>query len=362
MSGARSRSRGETRAPEVRDPSGAEASKGRAVTRPGSLTAVMVAAALGVLLTGCGDGGEVGAPQTAVERPAVTLLGEYNLLGKVTLIEFGIIGCELSEQGLTDMMQLDQYDAIPDLAFIRVEESSDPEEVDEYYARMSPGFPVHRDPDGSLARALQATVRPCFLLVDTIGRVRYRGGFPGEHLDEWAGVLMAERTPSREEVPLFGTFVLDAPTLLAGTRLPEVGSGAVRSLAGYAGEGGLMVVFVDISCPYSQQAIDEIPEVAKTLAWYKVATVLVNVDDAKEPVEDFYAGRTVGAPVVYDVTPSTRFRWHIDSVPTVILVGPAKRLAYNGPAVWKDVALGCEAALHLGSGAVAFQAEGTEYG
>ncbi len=80
--------------------------------------------------------------------------------------------------------------------------------------------------------------------------------------------------------------------------------GKMQSLSSYAGKGGLMLVFVDINCPFAGQAMKELPNVAAKLAQLKLGT----------------------------------------------------------PAVWDRVARAAEKARGLAAGSIQFKAVGTEYG
>ncbi len=297
------------------------------------------------------------------ERQTAKFLEEHNLAGKVALVQFGMVGCSVSETGLTNMIVLCREKKIPGLSYFRVEESPDQEAADGYYAKMPPGFPVCTDPGSSLARAFQATTIPCCVLVDKFGHVRHRGSFPSERLSEWAAKLNAEQTDPGPDVPLLDSVQLDVARLLATTRLPEVGGKALQPLAKYAGKRGLMIVFVDTSCPFARQIIGEIPDASGVLKKRKIATLLVNIDDDEQDVKDFYGKRaTGGVPVAYDSGSDTRLKWRVESVPTIVLVNSKGELLYRGAAVWQKVARAGEKGLNLRPGSIVFNLQGTEFG
>lgn len=298
----------------------------------------------------------------AASTPVSHFMEKYELSGKVALLEFGTIGCEKSGEGLDAMINLHRRELIPGLSFVRIERSDNKADADNYYADKKPGFPVHHDPDSELARAFGATAYPAFVLVGKFGRVRYRGNFPEKHLTEWTESLVAENSDPGEDVALFGGAELSIRELLTTTELPSVHNNKTLPLAFYAGKGGLMLVFVDTSCPFAGQAISDLPNVARTLSWYKLTTVLVNVDDAKDATLSFYKQRALSLPVVYDTTTATRLRWGVSSVPTVFLVGSDYSAHYTGPAVWKHVAQAAEKSLGLSAGDIKFDSAGTEYG
>jgi len=149
--------------------------------------------------------------------------------------------------------------------------------------------------------------------------------------------------------------------LLDTTRLPDL-DGAVKPLRGRMGPAGLMVVFVDTTCPSAAVAINDIPSIAPVLAKRKIPSVLVNLNDAKWVVEQVYAVRKVGVPILYDTGKATQTAWHITSVPTVVLLDSDGALRYRGRAVWADVGAAAEKSLKLAAGSVAFAAKGTEFG
>lgn len=325
----------------------------------------LTALATSVLAAGCSDPPDKtsspGPSRPGDEAAQRAFLTEHGLGGKIVLMEFGLVGCELSEQGLGEMLFLHREKVHENVAYVRVEAEQDKRKVAEYYAAKKLPFLMWHDPDASLGRAFDATVYPQFVLVGKFGRVRFRGNFPHERLGEYIETLTAETTDPGPDVALFGTVAVDAPKLLAGTSLPDLG-GAVKSLKDYKGAGGLLMVFVDTTCPFSGEAIGDIPKIAGKLAGHQVPTVLVNLDDAEQVVQTFYKDRTTGATVVYDATTDTKLKWNIQSVPTVIFIDSADGVAYNGKAVWADLAAAAEKSLKLSAGTLGFKAKGTRFG
>jgi thioredoxin-related protein len=320
-------------------------------------------AALPLLSTGCKPK-TTGRRQTAIseDTPAARFLRGHELEGRVVLIQFGLFDCEVSKEGLDQMMRLHRENIIPHLVFVRVEAGKDQKAADRYYAAKSPAFAVYRDPDASVSRVFGATVYPTFVLVDKFARVRYRGGFPDEDkLSDWVEALLEQQEDAGPDVTPFGVEKADVPGLLAATRLPRL-DGAVKPLREYMGQHGLLVVFVDTSCPFSGTAIGDMPNVAATLANHGVPSVLVNLGDSKDEVLDFYAKRNTGTPVLYDVTTATLENWKVDSVPTVCFLDTEGKVSYRGKAVWSDLAAAVEKVLELPAGSVKFGREGTEFG
>ena len=293
---------------------------------------------------------------------AVEFLKEHKLLGKPALIEFGIVGCELSDEGFSMMITLQSADVIAGLEYVRVEASDDSKAVEEYYKSKPAGFPVIQDPERIVADAFGATIYPLFLLIDKFGNTRYMGGFPTDDLGDWSEMLLAEKTDPGPNTPRLGLKELDGKELLTSTKLPELG-GRNQALSDYAGPGGLMLVFADTSCPYSGVAIRELSGVSLTLKKAaQVLTVVVNIAESEEKVRAYYAKQKLDVPVVYDVGSGVRINWDVQSVPTIILFDPQGQIAYNGQAVWSDMGRAGELALGLPPGALKFQAKGTKYG
>jgi thiol-disulfide isomerase/thioredoxin len=334
------------------------------VSLAGPVFALVAAVAFVALLAGCGSrqAPSAGHTPTAEELKQAEFLKSQKLDGQVAFIEFGIVGCPLSEKGLDEMTRLESDKAIPNLAFLRVDETRDPAAADKYFAERKPGFAVVRDADNALARAFDATAIPTFVLVDKFGRIRYKGKFPEtSKLGLWARALLEQKNDLGAEVTPFGVAELDTPKLLEATRLPDL-AGSVTSLKSLMGRNGLLLVFVDTTCPFSGTAIGEMPQVAAALVAQQIPSVLVNLDDAKEDVLPSYAKRATGTPVLYDVTTATKENWKIDMVPTVIYLDAKGAVVYRGKAVWKDLAGSVEKALSLAPGTVKIGAEGIGFG
>jgi thioredoxin-related protein len=294
------------------------------------------------------------------------LLTQYDLKGRVAMIEFGmvingVLTCELSAQGLDGMVLHQKLNDVPGLAFLRVEESKDTAAVDAYYKDKDLKFPVYRDPNMTMAHAFMATSVPTFVLVDKFGRVRYRGSEPGNQLGKWVADLQAEKADAGPDVAMLGVVTLDGAKLLAATALQDL-SGQRVALDGAMGPQGIVLVFVDTTCPFSGQALRDMPTVAPTLSKANINSFVVNIDGSKEVVTKYYGGKNLGAPVIYDPTDATLTRWNIKSTPAIVYIGPDKTIAYNGVAVWADVASAIEKARQLPPGTIKFTARGTSYG
>lgn len=316
--------------------------------------AALVAAAAGILLAGCSS-------QAPAPSPA-DFLKEQGLQGKVALIEFGLIGCVLSDSGLDRLIALHRDQEIEDLVYLRVESETDAATVEAYYAAKAPGFPVVHDAAGTVGRAFEAMVIPTFVLVDKFAHTRYRGPMPDvDKLRDWADTLDRETTDPGPAAPLFGVTRVAMQQLLDETRLPDLG-GAVKPLRAYMGKQGMLAVFVDSSCPFSGMAVQDMAQVAATLAKRDVSSLLVNLAQPKDTVAEFFGQRDTGTPVLYDVTTATQEQWKVDSVPTVVLFGADGTVGYRGKALWRNLAEAVEGLLKLEAGTIDFGVQGTEYG
>jgi hypothetical protein len=210
-----------------------------------------------------------------------------------------------------------------------------------------------------VANALGTTIYPQFALLDKFGRVRYRGAQPAEKdLAEWVKSLAAEAKDPGPDAPMFGSAKLDAAPLLVGTKLPDL-SGAVKPLAAYKGKAGILLGFVDTRCPFSSVAIRSFPAVASVLQTKAIASLLVNIGEPEAAVKKAYAP---GAAVVYDIGKQTQQCWNIQSVPTIILLDSAGSVAYQGGAVWTEVATATVKMLNLPPGSVTLEAQSTAGG
>jgi len=326
-----------------------------------------------LLLSGCKAGADVqeksvacagaAAPSAAKSPKELALagfLGTLKLEGKPVLIEFGMVGCVLSGQGLDSMIALQSGGAVPGLAFVRVEGNPDAAVVAQYFKDKAPSFPVYRDSNSALAKALSATAYPTFLLADKFGHIRYQGSYPQENLVQWGKALLAESRDPGGNAPQFGAKEIDAGKLLAD-KLPDL-KDQLRPLSEYKGRGGLVLLFVDTSCPFSAAALHEMPIVSKSLAEQNVNAVVLNTGDSQSQVQDFYSRNAPGVPVVYDVGAATRENWNVHSVPIVVYISPAGKVGYQGEAIWANMGSAIEISLGLAPGAIKFTATGTGFG
>lgn len=323
---------------------------------------IFACAAVVLILAACGSGNKPTAQTDTNNSPVNNLLRENNLQGKVVLIEFGTIGCQLSNQGLDAMADWQRRKAIPGLAFLRLEATVDIQTFDDYYAKKALPFPVKQDIDMKIANALGITIYPRFALIDKFGRVRYRGNQPLEKdLADWTKQLQDEKTDAGPKASMFGSTALEVATLLAETKLPNL-DGTVKSINEYQGQQGLLLTFVDTRCQFSAKASQDIPKVATNLAGYGVATVLVNIGDPANEVKKRYSVGIENAMVVYDTSKQTQQCWNVQFVPLVVLLDKAGEVVYRGSPVWTDVAAALAKQLKLPTEAVNLEAHGTRQG
>jgi len=319
---------------------------------------------VGCLLGGCSQSRS--ASEVALDR----VWGMNDLRGKVVLVQFGMVGCPVSDAGLKQMIAMQSSSSRGNLHFLRVECGVGGENeaaVASYYQTTAPPFPVYRDPQGTLAQAVKATAVPCCILVDSFGHIRYRGRFPEQQqLGEWVAQLAAERTDPGSDASLFGSRALEVSQLLRQTTLPEVSQSApptaARPLNNYMGQAGLLVIFVDTHCPFSAEAMQDVPKITPILASLKIPTVMVNLDDDAQDVQKHYAAHAYGVPVLYDTTTKTKDKWGIESVPTLIYITANEQVGYNGVAVWKELADAVEKNLKVPAGTIQFAPKGTGFG
>jgi hypothetical protein len=316
--------------------------------------------ALALVLSSCGPKPTPAAK--AGPAPVAALLRGQHLEGKVVLVEYGTVGCPLSDSCLTVMTGWHSAGTIPGLAFLRLEAIADQATYDGYYRGRSVPFPVVRDPQSEYGTALGTTVFPSFALLDKFGRVRYRGNLPDSgRLTTWVALLQAETADAGPQAPLFGAETTVSEALLASTRLPDL-AGSVRPLSGHLSRNGLLLVFADTRCPFSTRAAAELPVVAAGLAAHEVATVLVNCGEPAAVVSRSYGSGIAGTTVVFDTSNRTMQCWNVQFVPTVLLLDSAGTTLYRGSPVWADVAQALERGLGLAAGMVRLDAQGTSGG
>ena len=137
------------------------------MTRGQMRTVCLGAAAVALLVAlpvGCDrQEAPVEAPAKAKRPPAVgdearvaAFLETHKLTGRVALIQFGLAGYPLSDQGLDTMVRMSTVD-LPELAYLRVNIPQDPEPQAEA-PLFDPGFPIVPDADKSLSKAFAVAI------------------------------------------------------------------------------------------------------------------------------------------------------------------------------------------------------------
>jgi thiol-disulfide isomerase/thioredoxin len=140
---------------------------------------LLIAGAMGLLLN-CGTqaaGFEKRAATPAPELQAQDLAGAPKTLadyrGKVVLLNFWASWCPPCLREMPSMERLRVKMAGRPLAIVALDSAEAPEEVNAYLSRMTLGFPILLDPDGSNTRRWKVFALPTTFLLDAEGRVRY---------------------------------------------------------------------------------------------------------------------------------------------------------------------------------------------
>ena len=154
---------------------------------------------------------------------------------------------------------------------------------------------------------------------------------------------------------------LDPGSVSMSTPLPDL-NGQMHKPSEFSGEHGMVLVLVDLGCPFSQQALADVPRVTATLAKQQLPVLVMNVDNDAARVKEFYAAHPAGAPVLYDVTAKTTKSWKLSSVPTVVLLDRGNTVLYRGNAVWASLAPAVEKSLGLAQGSISCVPKGTGFG
>lgn len=98
-------------------------------------------------------------------------LGDYR--GKVVLLNFWASWCPPCQREMPSMERLRVKMAGQPLAIIALDSAETAEEVKAFLSKVSLGFPILLDPDGSNTKRWRVFALPTTFLLDGQGRVRY---------------------------------------------------------------------------------------------------------------------------------------------------------------------------------------------
>lgn len=167
---------------------------------------LLMLCAMGLGLAGAvqGAGFESRAATPAPALKALDLKGATRTLadyrGKVVVLNFWASWCPPCLREMPSMERLRVKMAGQPLAVVALDSAETRQEVDAFLAKMTLGFPILLDPDGSNTKRWKVFALPTTFLLDAEGRVRYVLTGPTEWDEGEAlaiiGSLLAEvRTP-----------------------------------------------------------------------------------------------------------------------------------------------------------------------
>jgi peroxiredoxin len=130
-------------------------------------------------------------------KGATRTLADYR--GKVVVLNFWASWCPPCLREMPSMERLRVKMAGRPLAVVALDSAETREEVDAFLSRMTLGFPILLDPDGSNTKRWKVFALPTTFLLDPEGRLRYELTGPtewdeGEALDIIESLLAETRT------------------------------------------------------------------------------------------------------------------------------------------------------------------------
>jgi peroxiredoxin len=119
--------------------------------------------------------------------------------------------------------------------------------------------------------------------------------------------------------------------------LPDVVSGKTISLADFAGEEALLVIFLCAHCPYVHHVRPELARIGRDYAGRKVGIVAITSndvseypDDAPEPTARFAREAGFNFPVLFDDSQAVAKAYTAACTPDFFLFDREHRLVYRG--------------------------------
>ena len=119
--------------------------------------------------------------------------------------------------------------------------------------------------------------------------------------------------------------------------LPDTASGRLVSLADFAGEKALLVVFLCAHCPYVHHVQPELARLGRDYTGRGAGIVAISSNDvadypqdAPEPTTRFASESGFTFPVLYDETQEVARAYTAACTPDFFLFGPERKLVYRG--------------------------------
>lgn len=122
-------------------------------------------------------------------KGATRTLADYR--GKVVVLNFWASWCPPCLREMPSMERLREKMAGRPLAVVALDSAETREEVDAFLSRMTLGFPILLDPDGSNTKRWKVFALPTTFLLDAEGRVRHALTGPTEW-DEGEALVLIE--------------------------------------------------------------------------------------------------------------------------------------------------------------------------
>lgn len=213
--------------------------------------------------------------------------------GKTVLLVMGMPGCPGTEK-ITAFFTAYAGTKPPQVELLRIDVPAPGGKLDPAASGPTP-FKHQIDHDRVVAKALDFFSYPTFYVIDPDGVVRFVGPFDQTKVEAMVATLASEKpggakTMFSPPLPAVGSAAADftGPSL-AGTPI------ALREVMG---KQATLLFFGSTTCPFSRQATQSLPGLAKTYADKGLGVLVINQGQKVEEIQSFYGD--LGLQVVVD--------------------------------------------------------------
>lgn len=268
--------------------------------------------------------GEEGGAEP-LDAYSCAMLAPYE--GQVLVLLMGKSGCPGTEEGTRFLREYSKKK--PDgVSIVRIE-IPPPGKNLEKPAGWDAGFPCEVDRDRQLAEKFDFFYYPTLFIIDRDGEVRFRGGCKG---DEVIGIVDAVNAEKPGEPKRLFTAPLPAigekAAAFAGTTI----DGVDVTFDNLRGEKATLLVFSSLTCPFSREAMECLPEIRSSFEKKGTSVIVVNEGGTAESARPFYRSKVPGVTVVID---PDRFiggeEYGVQTVPFFYAIDGQGKIALRGP-------------------------------
>lgn len=261
---------------------------------------------------------------TKKESPEQFIFGQK---GKIVVALLGIEGCPQTKIS-TEVLAKMSKDCSKDIVFARLDVPMQEETQFKPLTNWTYSYYQAIDIDRKVANRLEFFYYPTLYIIDRDGEVRYSGGCDKEKLKTMLSEICQEQPGTQKKI-------YTPPILAIGASAPLFQTKNLKDedieLQQLLAKKPALLLFSSVSCPFSKNAAQKIPNLEKEFHGKDLTVVIIEKGTNTEVINKTYQQIKFNGIVILDSDNSISRKYGVEPVPFYFLVNKEGKITARGP-------------------------------